>query len=1085
MLQEHNRRVQDLLDELDEFNRLAERGAWNAALQRIDAISQKLEDFQVVKDPPMLQASLPRSSMNIDAPRIDLDDPSMLPPESESTGDEQKPLSESLDSASTLASKSADGITAAPKSVTGSPLAEDLEENTDVQITPEILELAVSLENSPYKIYQYVRNNFDFEPYLGSRKGSQETLNQMSGNDYDLASLLIALLRASEIPARYVRGTVELTVEQARNWLGVNDGQTAGSILTTAGMEGVNYFLNGELASIRCSRVWVEAYIPYANYRGQDKDGTGKMWVPMDPATKEYEYQDGIDIPLEMGFDAETFMANYISTYHELSPVELYMQQISDYLAINYPGYVYGDILRTREILPESIGFIPGSLPFKVISIDSDFARIPDDKRYKMRFHLYNGTTTFIDYTVNLPDIAGKRVTISYIPAETADEAVINSYGGLYQTPPYLVELKPVLKIDGEDAAVSTAGVMMGITHNSDMHFTPPAGQNNVTPVVNNTIIAGTYQAVGIDTGKINPDIFMPLTRKTTPLTDDVVGEKLWKTAMGYLDRIERHDGEVSRTMQVVITKDVSEAIVENTILVTYSGSIPQTFEWRGLVVDADRCTVGTFPVDGDEDEEKAFMVLSGADGSVSENRIFEDTFDEEAVSTIKILELASDLGIPVYTFNSSNIGSIYSSLNLSSSVESAIYSAVAGGNEVTVPRDNITYMDWYGTGYINMDPDTGAAGYIISGGHSGGATVDSWTAWKMELFTIFRDISSITADINYPSADGKYFPPVNPRIYSCDQRLYFDVDYTINYSDGSKRTVNEVFVPHKAYSVGTYVFNAGYGTGETRSFIITDITATGVPSVICKDQEKSFGITISPGISSIGSPTFKTDEGRLSVTGTAAPYTMKGVSAHAQPDYLSVSYECGWRHKHEVLVLPEHVVGIPGLGMMTTRYGEHDFLIAKCPDHSTINKTIPFEIDGCSNSPDSLESNVIETKYATNFNLYVTEPIWGSDVGNISYGNAGGQTLPCNKHDICYQTCGNSQAGCDANLENDMQNVCRASYPTTIPATVPKDRMEEYVEERETCLEAASFYRWVLSGAGGFAWTLRQNQHCYCCKGN
>jgi hypothetical protein len=215
-----------------------------------------------------------------------------------------------------------------------------------------------------------------------------------------------------------------------------------------------------------------------------------------------------------------------------------------------------------------------------------------------------------------------------------------------------------------------------------------------VTPVVSNTIIAGTYQAVGIDTGKINPDIFMPEAEESTPSIDDITGGKLWKTAMGYLDRIERNDEEVSRTMQVVITKDVSEAIVENTILVTYSGSTPQTFEWRGMVVDADRCTVGTFPVDGNENEKKAFMVLSGADGSVSENRIFEDTFDEEAVSTIKILELAGDLGIPIYTFNSSNIGSIYSSLNLSSSVESAIYSAVAGGKEVTVPRDNITYLE-------------------------------------------------------------------------------------------------------------------------------------------------------------------------------------------------------------------------------------------------------------------------------------------------------------------------------------------------------------------------------------------------------
>lgn len=250
---------------------------------------------------------------------------------------------------------------------------------------------------------------------------------------------------------------------------------------------------------------------------------------------------------------------------------------------------------------------------------------------------------------------------------------MIDSYGDLYDTPPYLVNLKPVLKIDGNDVAVGTSGIGMGLTHTSDMHFTTPVGETNEMPVVSNSIIAGTYQAIGVDSGIIDPEIFMPGSDEETPTTDDLTGGKLWKTAMGYLDRIETYDDEVAKTMQMVVTKDVSEAIVENTILVTFSFGTPQTFEWKGLIVDADRCIVGPFPVDGDDSKQKPFMVLSGADGSISENRIFEDMYDEEAVSTIKILELASDMGIPIFKFDSSNIGSIYDSLNLSLSVEDAI----------------------------------------------------------------------------------------------------------------------------------------------------------------------------------------------------------------------------------------------------------------------------------------------------------------------------------------------------------------------------------------------------------------------------
>jgi transglutaminase-like putative cysteine protease len=49
------------------------------------------------------------------------------------------------------------------------------------------------------------------------------TLDQMAGNDIDQASLLISLLRYKGIPARYVRGTIEIPVEVLRYFVWVND----------------------------------------------------------------------------------------------------------------------------------------------------------------------------------------------------------------------------------------------------------------------------------------------------------------------------------------------------------------------------------------------------------------------------------------------------------------------------------------------------------------------------------------------------------------------------------------------------------------------------------------------------------------------------------------------------------------------------------------------------------------------------------------------------------------------------------------------------------------------------------------------
>lgn len=53
-------------------------------------------------------------------------------------------------------------------------------------------------------IFNYVKYNLKYKFYLNSRKGAAKTLKSKSGNCCDHTSLIIALCRASKIPARYV-----------------------------------------------------------------------------------------------------------------------------------------------------------------------------------------------------------------------------------------------------------------------------------------------------------------------------------------------------------------------------------------------------------------------------------------------------------------------------------------------------------------------------------------------------------------------------------------------------------------------------------------------------------------------------------------------------------------------------------------------------------------------------------------------------------------------------------------------------------------------------------------------------------------
>jgi len=60
--------------------------------------------------------------------------------------------------------------------------------------------------------------------------------------------------------------------------------------------------------------------------------------------------------------------------------------------------------------------------------------------------------------------------------------------------------------------------------------------------------------------------------------------------------------------------------------------------------------------------------------------------------------------------------------LEISQSIRNDIRSAVNSGYVVMVPQRNVQYFDWVGVGYIVLDPSTGSAGYMISGGIAGGA---------------------------------------------------------------------------------------------------------------------------------------------------------------------------------------------------------------------------------------------------------------------------------------------------------------------------------------------------------------------------
>ncbi|HAD04178.1 MAG TPA: transglutaminase, partial [Desulfuromonas sp.] len=246
-------------------------------------------------------------------------------------------------------------VVAATGSLTGLLGPDELAETIEVQFTPEIRAKALELGNDPVRIYEWVRNNVEFVPTWGSIQGAQLTLETKQGNAFDNASLLIALLRAAGIQARYVMGTVELPIDKIMNWNGGFTDPTAalefmasGGVPIKAGMAG------GRIVSARLEHVWVEAYIDYIPSRGaRHKSGGEDTWISLDPSFKQYSFTDGIDLKTAVPFDAQSFVdqlkasatideaAGSVTGVNSLlvqQTLQDYQARVQSYIEQNHPG---------------------------------------------------------------------------------------------------------------------------------------------------------------------------------------------------------------------------------------------------------------------------------------------------------------------------------------------------------------------------------------------------------------------------------------------------------------------------------------------------------------------------------------------------------------------------------------------------------------------------------------------------------------------------------------------------------------------------------------------------------------------------
>lgn len=721
--------------------------------------------------------------------------------------------------------------------------ADYLDEGDEIVFSQAIQDQADALNNDPLSILNFVRNSVEYIPYYGSKKGSDATLIERAGNDMDQASLLIAMLRYSDIPARYRHVDIKTDIGTMTDLLGVQSATAAAQMLSLHGIPYILFTDNEQNPLFFVvEHTYVEAYIPYGYSRGADiTDGGIEQWVPMDPTINSYYYEQFVDVVDEMntdGFDVESFFDDYLDGDYGTStdPLDAFKSEVEGQLSSNppelYPDLTYNDALTRRYAESNSMDFIPGSLPYSVVADLNTYDYIPSSLRHTIEFTLEDDEENqILDYTAYVSDIADKELLITFDAATAADQATIDSFDTIYDVVPLsLVAVYTKVKVNGLSIATSTATTTLGQMQSYVMEFNFPTRvigssvSSEIVDTIEKDIIVGNTDAIALDTDRVAPLEFRP---EEDVISDSFLANRiLYNTATDYLYRLENTQSELARIIGGDFTDAASRATIFNGIEITYDQGEPYSFDWKGLRIDSS-LKVRYFNRFHDDisTHKKEFTSVFGLQASQDESDIFEDNFGVESVATVKGIKLITDGefgGVTLHKITSANENDIDTLTSISTTTRDIFHTAVQAGKTVYTPSSPITYGEWSGLFYISIDFDAGVAAYTIGEGLNGGysvcglpgtgGTICNWSQDFFDLLVPQAEASSISAIIT-----------ANPVSVFIGEAVNIAIEYT---KGAISWIVNLIFKPTKP---GQVVITPQFDTSTSTVVTVTDNNPLGI----------------------------------------------------------------------------------------------------------------------------------------------------------------------------------------------------------------------------------------------------------------
>ena len=635
------------------------------------------------------------------------------------------------------------------------PTPDDLAQTGDVVFTPAIQNLAASLNNNPVAIYNWVRDHIVYTPTYGAMQGADATLATLHGNAFDTASLLIALLRAANIPARYAYGTIQMPAAAAQNWVGgVSVPEAALGLFQQGGIPVQTSGSGGAIAALQIEHVWVEAFVDFNPSRGavERKNAT---WVPLDAAFKQYRYTPDLGVRAGVPLDTAALAAQLssgatfansgvtgLNTASLPAAFSAFTTQVQTFIAAHKPNASVADVLGSRSTIPEDLPQLAGSLPYATVALGGVFSDLPDALRWQISYGVYASDfartqgNALVSVATTLPKLVGKRLTLSFNGATAGDQSALAARLNVNPLPAIVsasnIALSAQLTLDGTVLA-SGGSVPFGQALVGGLGiFDPQIGDWTYTADAN--VIAGETESLtavgagvspamlGASRDRLQAFVTQLTAHQYANLTQDaLVGEVLNYAGLAYATTVAGNADLMCRACGVVGYALPTITRVKTEAKATVSNGVPTSVAFPGIALSVEAIGRSAVASDNNAAHALAFQRTFGEHASMYTQLLLDALFTDAAhdgrtATTVRALEAAAAAPQTIYQLSGANIAATLPHLSLDAGTLATLQDAVGAGRSATVSQGNVTIGNWNGVGYLLEDPTSGSGDYEITG---------------------------------------------------------------------------------------------------------------------------------------------------------------------------------------------------------------------------------------------------------------------------------------------------------------------------------------------------------------------------------